>query len=267
MSRRPDQYGEQKRYGRDSEDGKASIMTYSDYLDHQRQNLQSALRFELFGATIPQMNDLYEFAIATIPSGVPPIFGQLLLVCHKSFLAAATLIGQAQPDDAGPITRRAIEVVRLAAAIKDDPKIAEQWADYERRTERWEVRRKGKKPERLHVPIPVKHPLVEELMQSWGMLSDAHVHFTPEHFVSLKWQQSEDSMFLNYFSGDQGSIERAIIHLIGAHMMMLRIFDDCLDGCLHQKPDWDRIQHEIRKTAGPYAAKLTDGAAADDLQE
>ena len=72
-----------------------------------------------------------------------------------------------QPDDAGPITRRAIEVVRLAAAMKADPAVAERWIAYEKRMERWQARDQGEMPRPLHIPIPAKTPLVKQLMDTW----------------------------------------------------------------------------------------------------
>jgi hypothetical protein len=209
---------------------------------------------------------MYQLAIAGAPSGISPFFGQILLICHKSFLAAATLIGQAQPDDAGPITRRAIEAVRLAAALKDDPTIAEKWVAHETRTERWQARREGTKPPRLHVEIPVKHPLVKELMESWGMLSDSDVHFTPEYLISQQWKEEEDSLFLQYFSGDQDTIERAVIHLLGAHMMMLRVLDDCMEGAISRNAQWVQVSKEIHAVAGPYAERFEHSPIVDEVK-
>jgi hypothetical protein len=106
---------------------KRQIVALRKYIEAQRKNLESALKFELFGAACPLMDRLYDISVATVPADKSPVFAQFLLICHKSFLAAATLIGQAQPDDAGPVTRRAIEVARLAAAIAADSTAAEVW--------------------------------------------------------------------------------------------------------------------------------------------
>lgn len=230
--------------------------TFGGYIEEQRSNLDSALRFELFAATCPRMDRLYRLSVAALTKDMPHVFGQFLLVCHKSFLAAASLIGQAQPDDAGPITRRAIEVVRLAAAMKADPAIAEKWHAYEKRMGRWRARREGEKPKRLDVRIPDDHPLVQELMRIWGAISDTDVHFTPEHFISLRWEQSEGSMILRYFTGDQRTIESAIINLLGSHVMMLRILDECLDGPFSSNHEWRKLCDQIHAAAKPYAEKF-----------
>ena len=231
-------------------------MAFLEYISAQRRNLDSALKFELFGATCPLMDRLYGVSIAAVPSDKSPVFGQFLLICHKSFLAAATLIGQAQPDDAGPITRRAIEVVRLAAAMKADPAVAEQWIAYEKRMERWQARDQGEMPRPLHIPIPAKHPLVKQLMDTWGIISDADVHFTPEYFHSLRWEKREDKIFLQYFSGEQRTIETAIIQLLGAHMMMFQVLDDCLEGAFTRSQAWRELHDQLFASAKPWAAKL-----------
>lgn len=238
-------------------------MAFRDYIDTQRKNLESALKFELFGATCPRMDRLYELSIAGVPKDKSPVFGQFLLVCHKSFLAAATLVGQAQPDDAGPITRRAIEVIRLAAAINSDPAVAEEWGAYEKRMARWEARNEGETPKPLHVRIPAEHPIVKQLMDVWGIISDSDVHFTPEFFHTLRWEKRDDRMFLHYFNGEQRTIETAIVNLLGAHMMMLHIFDEFFGGVLSANAEWQRLRDEISAVAKPYADKLERGSAPE----
>lgn len=202
------------------------------------------------------MDKLYEVSIGAVPKDKSPIFAQFLLICHKSFLGAATLIGQAQPDDAGPITRRAIEVVRLAAAVKQNSAITKKWVAYEKRMERWKARDEGDKPKPLHIHIPVEHPLVKNLMDTWGIISDADVHFTPEYFHSLRWEKRGDKMFLHYFTGEQPAIETAIIQLLGSHMTILQVLDECLDGTLSGNDEWQKIRDTIHAVAKPYADKF-----------
>ena len=238
-------------------------MDFRRYIDAQRKNLESALKFELFGATCTHMHRLYQLSITGVPKDKSQVFGQFLLICHKSFLAAATLIGQAQPDDAGPITRRAIEAVRLAAAINSDPAVAEEWVAYEKRMARWEARREGETPKPLHVHIPAAHPLVKQLMDSWGIISDANAHFTPEFFHSLQWEKRDDHIFLNYFSGEQCTIETAVTHLLGMHMIMLQIFDECFDGALSADAEWRPLRDEIFAVSKPYLDKLELGSTLE----
>ena len=108
-------------------------MGLQDYFKAQKNNLERACRFELFDVLFTLIDQLYSKSVALVPTNTSPVFGQFLLFWHKSFLAAASLIGQAQPDDASPITRRAIEAARVAVAIKDDPKIAEKWIAFHQR--------------------------------------------------------------------------------------------------------------------------------------
>ena len=63
-------------------------MAFHKYVEAQRKNLDSALKFELFATTCPLMDKLYEVSVAAVPNNKSPVFGQFLLICHKSFLAA-----------------------------------------------------------------------------------------------------------------------------------------------------------------------------------
>ena len=235
-----------------------------DYFQAQKNNLQSALRFEPFAVLFPIIHELYMNSRRLLPQDKSPVFGQFLLICHKSFLAAASLVGQAQPDDAAPITRRAIEVIRLAAAVKEDPARAKQWAAYEERTRRWKDRGEGKKPKPLHISLEVNHPLVKGMMQTWGILSDASVHFTPEYFGSLSWRKEDTSIFLNYFTNDQRVIEREIILLVGTHATILRVLDWCLDAAFSRDGEWNRLMGQAFEKGKPYAAQFEHAASDED---
>lgn len=89
-------------------------MSIQDYIRAQRNNIESIGQLPHFAVLGDLLDRLYERAVALVPKQSPPPFGQLLLICHRAFLSALTLIGQAQPDDAAPISRRAIEEARLA---------------------------------------------------------------------------------------------------------------------------------------------------------
>lgn len=242
-------------------------MGIEDYFNVQVEHLRRALRFEPFAVLFRIVEDLYATSIRLMPPDKSPVFGQFLLICHKSFLAAAGLIGQAQPDDAAPITRRVIEVVRLAAAVKADRGNAEKWLAFEERLRRWQDRQEGKKPKSLHVNLDVKHPLIEELMQTWGILSDASAHFTPEYFSSLAWERRETSLFLGYFTRDQRIIEREIVLLAGTHAKVLRVLDWCLDGDFSKHIEWGRLIAELYEKGRPYAAKFEDPQEEDERED
>jgi hypothetical protein len=93
-------------------------------------------------------------------------------------------------------------------------------------------------------------------MDTWGVFSDGEVHFTPEYFGSLGWEKGDDRMFLQFFTGDQRTIEAAIVLLLGAHMMMLRVLDECLDGSFTRSDAWREISDQLYVRAKPWADKL-----------
>ena len=207
-------------------------MAINEYFDGQKENLRRSLNWRPFAEVFPLVDKLYVDAIGLMPSDRSPVFGQFLLICHKSFLAAAALIGQAQPDDAAPITRRAIEVARFAAVVKTNPDKAKEWVAFDERMQRWADRQEGKKPKSLWINLgevdPEIKPVIDDLMQTLGILSDAAVHFTPEYFVELSWEKREDSMYLNYFTKEQRVLEREIVQTSGTHLLILEVIDWCL---------------------------------------
>ena len=235
-------------------------MAIEEYFDAQKENLRRALNWRPFAEIFPLVDKLYNDAIKLVPSDHSPVYGQFLLTCHKSFLAAASLIGQAQPDDAVAITRRAIEVARFAAAIKTDPKKVEEWIAYEKRMQRWTDRLEGTKPKSFHVNLGEVHPdiksAIDDLMQSVGVLSDAGVHFTPEYFHELDWEQREKSLNLRYFKKDQRVIEREIVFTSGTHLRILEVIDWCLDGAFKADADWLNLVATLKEKGGPLAAKF-----------
>jgi hypothetical protein len=170
-------------------------MTINGYLQEQKTNLRQSSKWAMFVEIFTLVDKLYVDAIALMPSDRPRLFAKILLICHKSFLSAAALIGQAQPDDAVPITRRAIEAAQFAAAIKTNPQKIQKWAAFENRMRRWRDRREGKKPKSVSPKLgevdPGIKPTLDKLMQMHGMLSD-FAHFTPEYLFELDWGRHED---------------------------------------------------------------------------
>jgi hypothetical protein len=226
-------------------------MSIEGYIANQRLNITSISQLPQFSILGGLTDKLYERAIAVVPKSSPPPFGLLLLICHRAFLSALTLIGQAQPYDAGPISRNAIEAARLALAVKTNPKNAV-------RMERWQARNKGEKPKVLSpkLDLPPDHPILSELEKHLGILSDSSVHFTPEYFGSQHWIKSEKRVELRYFTSDQRTIERELITLVGIHTNILRIFDECLDGSFfsdtHWQQMWQRLEANGRPLAEPF---------------
>jgi hypothetical protein len=235
-------------------------MAMKQYFGGQKENLRRSLNWEPFAEIFPLVDKLYVDAMGLMPSDRSSVFGPLLLICHKAFLSAAGLIGQAQPDDAGPITRRAIEAARFAAIIKTNPEKVEEWIAYNERMQRWADRQEGKKPKSLRVNLGQVHPgiraAIDDLMQMLGIISDADVHFTPEYFHQLDWDKREESLYLNYFTRDQRVLEREIIFTSGAHLRILEVIDWCLDGAFKSNPDWLRLVGTLKEKGAPLAQKF-----------
>jgi hypothetical protein len=220
---------------------------------------------------------LYSVAIEGLPKDTPIAFGKLLLLSHKSFLAGATLIAQAQPDDAAPITRRAIEIARFAWALKANPENAKRWVALEKRQQRWQERQLGKRPSSTisiqYEDVP-KNEHLKRLNELFGIISDTKVHFTPEYFGTQVWKVEFNgetgSLFHSYFDADKGSIDSAFITLNAVHLLALQLFDDCLDRAFSSDRGWQVVMATFRQVGfelcqkhgqkgGPDLAGIVDG--------
>jgi hypothetical protein len=238
---------------------RAERMTVTGYFREQKANLSRSSNWTDFIEIFTLVDELYVRAIALVPNNRPRIFGQILLVSHKSFLSAAALIGQAQPDDAAPITRRAIEAAQFAAAIRTNPAEIDAWLAFETRMQRWRDRQEGKKPKWLKpklgdVDSGIK-PTIDKLMQMHGVLSDFG-HFTPEYLFELDWEKNDHNLHLNYFMREQRTLERQIILTSGTNLRILEVIDWCLDGAFKLDPDWPRLVDTLRERAAPLARKF-----------
>lgn len=236
-------------------------MSIKEYIHTQKSNLESIRKLPHFSILVSIVERLYSQAITLIPRDTPPRYGRFLLLCHKSFLSAASLIGQAQPDDAAPITRRAIEIARVCLASKVNGENASKWASYEKRLERWRKRQAGEKPSFLPpIKFDVKHPILEDLEKHLGILSDAYVHFTPEYYISQNWQDERNSdppmVRLVYFISDQRTIERELILLTSVHAKILQIIDECLDGPFSSNRDWQYLLASLYKEGEKLSKKF-----------
>lgn len=238
----------------------------TSYFAAQKHHLEQAVRFEPFAELFSSLHELYRVSLDCVPTD--NFFGQFVLMAHQGFLAAAGLIGQAQPDDAAPITRRTIEMVRVAAAIKEDRTNAEKWVAFETRHRRWLARQKGDKPPRLEIVLKVEHPIVNQLMDQYGILSDAGVHFTPEYFATLDWRTEPGLRKLNYFTGNQQTIEREILLLTGTHLLILGVLNDSVEGAFSRDERWRALTVALREKGLKYGARYQSayGVAAPEIQ-
>jgi hypothetical protein len=165
-------------------------VSIDDYIRIQKTNLASIRQLPEF-RLIELLDKLYLRGKDLLRPGLPSRYGQFLLLANQSLLSAATLIGQAQPYDAGPITRRAIEIARVCLASKYDKKLEQKWAVFEIRQQRWKARREGGKLDKLprfSYDYQGRDSLMKILNNQHGQLSDGFVHFTPEYYASQNWK-------------------------------------------------------------------------------
>ena len=133
------------------------------------------------------------------------------MLSHREFLVGCNLLQCGLPLDAGANTRRAIEIARLALAIKRDRANAESWMQSEKRQARWDAWQAGERPKNLpplQWPEIDNDPLFAPLKDYFGMYSDTFVHFTPEFIGQQQFDErpSQDSVAvvnLRYFSSDR----------------------------------------------------------------
>ena len=228
-----------------------------EYFVTQKKNLEETRNFEPFSKLVPEIENLYEKSLYLIPDSTDDFFDRIILVCYQSFLSAMSLIGQGQPQDAAPITRRAIEACRIAEAYKLEAAAIEDWIAYEEMNEKWRLRIIGEKPDKkINFSPRPKHPLLIELMDIWGIYSDAHIHFTPEYFKSLNWRKKDKHSYLIYFQTDNKKIAREIITTTNVHLKILQLMDELLDLSLSTNKVWqsiaDKLVLDIEKISKKY---------------
>lgn len=216
-------------------------MPINEYFQTQQSNLRQISETAPFSSLFPALDDLYISAFKLLPGTHSRLSALILLICHRSLLSAAALIGQGQSQDAGPITRRAIEAACFAAAVKTNPKLAKGWIEARDRLERWIDRAAGKKPKALKRTTPdidpAVRPRVDHLMGMLGVLSDTDAHFTPEFLAGIAWDDRCGSTFLNYF--DKEPQVRVVVFTSAVHLSILEILDWCFDGAFQSgAADW-----------------------------
>ena len=224
-----------------------------EFLAAQCQHLDLNRQNPYFVELIGSVDRAYREVIRFHPSETSLHLGQIVLICHKSLLSAASLIAMCQPEDAAGITRRAVEAAKVALAIKIDDKNRDAWLAYLRRQERWRARRDNKKPKPVHVEFSKglsSDPRVTPLNKLIGVLSDSAVHYTPEFEASLNWKtehQGDDGgeMHLRYFCANKCDIALAFLVLATDHGTILRALDDCYDGHLNSQVETRKSLDEM----------------------
>ncbi len=219
-----------------------------EFLNVQHAHLEENLGSAEFQGLFSPVDDAYEIANKALPPEIDLAVRKLLLLCHRSFMVAVGLIAAGNPDDSVPVTRRAIEMARLAFALKHDPKNMAEWLAEEKRRERWEARNKGARPPRLNVKfeLPSPHPLLDPLGQWEGILSDVAAHCTPEYLAGYEWERRGESLLLSYIVKERDHILRTLRFVTVVHLKILELFNETTKDVLGTNKDWRDAMEGIR---------------------
>ena len=214
--------------------------------DHAKVNLAS----EQFKALIPPVNDAYEAVRLVVSKEVDLTTIRLLLLCHRSFLLAVSLIAGGHPIDAGSVTRRAIEMAKIAFALVYDSENFDRWVNYNVRSGRWAAWSADKKPPRLFtdLKLPKPHPLLDALGKEEGMYSDIGVHCTTEFMAHYPFEQQEKQLFLSYFVTDRDHINLNLRISAATHLLILQLFNETLRGAFNGSTCWVEAIRKIADT-------------------
>jgi hypothetical protein len=249
-------------------------VSLDEYVDFQQRNFEAIKDTLHYSGLVVTVDRLYRSTLALGHEHCPRVcFGEMLLMCHKSFLSAATLIARGQSDDAPPITRRAIEIGQLAVAVYLDPKNYEAWLDQERRADRTKARMQGERPknEPAHKwgKEILEHPLLSDLRTFLGMVSDYYAHFTPEFQGNLAWSKEvkpgeNATIRLAYFDTTKSIIDAAFINLATIHLKLLDVFNACFNDALEKDGGWRMLRTTAFEIGRDLARQLkVESEAAD----
>jgi hypothetical protein len=202
-----------------------------------------------FTSLVPVVDQMYQCVRTIAQHHFSVDMGRLLMLAHREFLVGCSLLQGGLPYDAGANTRRAIEIARLALAIKCDPANVEKWMQAERRQARWDARQAGEKPKTLP-PFPwdviEADPRFAVLKEYFGMYSDTYVHFSPEfigqqHFDEHVGEGGIKLVSLRYFAFDRRVIQSTIT-ICGIHGRILEVFDACFDNMISNDSGWKLLK-------------------------
>jgi hypothetical protein len=232
-------------------------MSFDEFVATDARNLDGALRVSsVFRQLLPKIEALYEKARGLLPREGPLHLSRSFVLCHKEMFCAAAAIGRGHPEDAAPLTRRAIEIATTTFAITYDEDNLKRWIAIEKRTARWDARDKGLRPSPFHpeLKLPPNHKTLTKLRKWLGMLSDVAVHFTPEYLSGQTVTQHEDpadpamvQLRLSFHEPDLGMVERVLALHVGVHLMILNLFDEALRGRLSSDGEWHALIAETGK--------------------
>ena len=160
-------------------------MGLAEFMHAQAVNAEEFSRAPHFASLVPLVDRMYLTASTLAANGKrSPTLLKLLWLAQRDFLVAASQIQRALPFDSHANTRRAVEIARVALALKRNLKNADRWLNEEVRQRRWDARQSGRKPEWMppvRFPELDNEPLLTQLGEYFGIASDAYLHFTPEY--------------------------------------------------------------------------------------
>jgi hypothetical protein len=231
-------------------------MSLSDFMAAQSKNAAALATTPHFASLVPLVDRMYDAAAQLAAPEHSPTLVKLLMVCHREFLVAAGQIIRGLPFDSHANTRRAVEVAKVALAIKRNRANVQEWLKEDLRQRRWSAREEGKKPERLpsvRFPELDNDPLMQDLQQYFGIASDTFVHFTPEFFALQEFSETPDgdgnvSIGLNYITSNREILLHAAM-LCGLHVRILRVFDAVFDGVLSGDAGWKLLRATLDQLA------------------
>lgn len=117
-------------------------MSIGGYIHAHRGNLKLDNNLQHLSILIPFVNKIYNDVCLPATTNLFPRYRRFLLLWYRSFLSAAILIGQAHPEDAAPMTRRAIEVAKICFGGKFKLENLDKWLSYQISMKRLEERQK-----------------------------------------------------------------------------------------------------------------------------
>ncbi|MDV2502509.1 MAG: hypothetical protein RX318_00945 [bacterium] len=235
-------------------------MKLEDFFEKEEVYLEKVKEFSTFSVLIPLIDQIYHRSFRLKPideSGL--LIEQLLFLSHKCFLSASSLIGRGRPEDTSAITRRALEIAEFVLALNYDPENLARWISKER-VDRWKARKRKVKPAPIkpNYKFPKGHQALEELRSFRGVYSDIGAHFSPEYFALQEWLKDENRVCLNYFTLNAWYLEVSVVTLADTHYLILKIFDECMNGALKDDEEWKRLHDNLFDRKGQLGNQLME---------
>jgi hypothetical protein len=242
---------------------RAQPVTLDEFIEAQGRNLAQAWSLPVVGELIVPFVALYEQSKDLIPGSAAPYYGHLFLLCERSFLSAVSQILRLVPDDSAGSTRRAVEMARVALAVKHNRTNYDVWLAYEERMARWESRGRREKPRPVSpkYDFPEEHNVLAQLSQALGTLSDLAVHFTPEFLAHLqpkaeKQTETYVTMSVPFFVTDRPRLFLDLMYCIAIHGFILTAFDECFEWAFRRDGAWVTEFDRLATVAESWSIKI-----------